>query len=127
MAIHVCGTLARHMAEWMKETSRYANRKTFSGAAERCLREAAGLHSENMQTSCLRRRSTTEEEDGQSLLEFWLLGAFLNQTRDPQRNVPDFADGARVGDGIKCRACCLSTETQVETERTRASRGPLLV
>ena len=36
-----------------------------------------------------------------SPLEFRLLSAFLSQTRDPERIVPEFADGLRVGVGCK--------------------------
>ena len=36
-----------------------------------------------------------------SPLEFRLLGAFLSQAKDPERDLPDFADGVRVGVGCK--------------------------
>ena len=42
-----------------------------------------------------------KQTDRPSLIEFRLLGAFLKQAGDAEKQVPDFADGVRVGVGFK--------------------------
>ena len=42
-----------------------------------------------------------KEEDKSSPLEFRLLGAFLRHTGDPERDLPSFAPGVRVGVGVR--------------------------
>ena len=66
-----------------------------------------------------RRKST----DLASPLEFRLLGAFLSQTKDPERGLSDFADGVRVAVGCKLprRSCCVLALAEVEVGGTRRS------
>ena len=41
------------------------------------------------------------ESDEESVLEFRLLSAFLKSAEDPEKDLSFFADGVRVGVGVK--------------------------